>query len=232
VITAHILRVANSPLYGFSNRVSTVSQAALLLGLDNIKLLLTGLLCKDSYGVNKIWLHSITTAIFIKAIQTTLNIRTCLPLPDLYTTAIIHDIGKVVLKVIFGTEYMDRITTLDEEAKSYKEEYVVFGIDHAKIGAYLLKNWRLPKHTQTLIEYHHLPHLIGNTYIIECSMLHTADILSLVYIYTPDNLTKDQILPISDTAWTKLGLTGEKIVEIYELGREYITNSTLISPSI
>src|SRR5512133_1184649 len=69
-LTTKVLRMVNSPVYGFPGRISSVNQAVILLGLTVVKGLLLGVSVFDLMQKTMIglWEHSIGTAIFARII--------------------------------------------------------------------------------------------------------------------------------------------------------------------
>jgi putative nucleotidyltransferase with HDIG domain len=83
--------------------------------------------------------------------------REVLPRPsdDLVTAALLHDIGKLVLGR-FGALSASIIdtATASPEARA-REERLALGLDHASIGALLVRRWGLPGSLAVAVENHH-----------------------------------------------------------------------------
>jgi HD-like signal output (HDOD) protein len=66
VLSAKVLRLANSPFYGFPSRISSVAHAVIVLGFNVVKGLT---LCASAFGIMKeagmdqLWRHSLGTVI-------------------------------------------------------------------------------------------------------------------------------------------------------------------------
>jgi len=102
-LTANMLRMANSVYFGYMKQISSVRDMIVRLGLDNIKLIaITGASVaflkpsKMSYGLKNgaLWQHSYATAILSSIIGRYARVEKN---NTLYTAALLHDVGKVVL---------------------------------------------------------------------------------------------------------------------------------------
>ena len=65
VITAKVLRLVNSPVYGFPGRISSITHALVLLGFNVVKGLVLGTAVFDSLGKENsgMWEHSLGCAV-------------------------------------------------------------------------------------------------------------------------------------------------------------------------
>jgi putative nucleotidyltransferase with HDIG domain len=77
------------------------------------------------------------------------------PSDDLVTAALLHDIGKLVLSRVgeLHTGIIDTATATPEARA--REERLALGLDHASIGALLVRRWGLPKSLAIAVENHH-----------------------------------------------------------------------------
>jgi HD-like signal output (HDOD) protein len=103
VLSARVLRLVNSPSYGFY-RVSTISNAMILLGVDVVKSLALSSSIFEimETSVVGLWEHSLGAGVAANIIARKLQI----PDPEeVSTAALLHDIGKVILKIKFDAEY-------------------------------------------------------------------------------------------------------------------------------
>jgi putative nucleotidyltransferase with HDIG domain len=157
VLSAKVLRLVNSSFYGFPGRISSISHAIILLGFNVIKGVVLSasvfeIMEKSMVGL---WEHSLGSAIISGAIARSLG----LPEPEeISTAALLHDIGKVLVKVSFPAEY-DQIAFLVERDKCcFREaELEVLGVDHSDIGLWLSQEWGMPERLVIPIAHHHEP---------------------------------------------------------------------------
>jgi HD-like signal output (HDOD) protein len=107
-LTARVLKMVNSAIYGFPGRISSVSHAVMLLGLNVIKGLLLGISVFDIMQklMAGLWDHSLGCAVVARAIAEKKGIKDP---EDVAVAALIHDIGKVILIMEFQEAYEEAI---------------------------------------------------------------------------------------------------------------------------
>lgn len=175
VITSKILRLANSAFYGFPKKISTVKNALMLLGLNVVKILITTLsifeiLHKEDVGL---WEHSVGVAACCKIIAEKLGLKDP---QEIATAGLLHDLGRVIEKVGFREEYLKVIELINSGKDPLQAEEEVLGINHAEIGASLMRLWNLPDRLIEAVEAHH-DLKKAKEFKKEASVVHISDIL-------------------------------------------------------
>ncbi|MBO8130573.1 MAG: HDOD domain-containing protein [Candidatus Marinimicrobia bacterium] len=161
-LVAYILKVVNSAYYGSIKPIDDIRQAVVRLGATKIfeivtMYFLTPTLSKEVKGYDippgKLWEHSVTTAIGAERLADLLGVRK----PDyLYTTGILHDIGKIVIGNYLNIDISKVIDYSISNCVPYNEaEREVIGIDHGEIGGMLLEAWELPESIIKVVKGHH-----------------------------------------------------------------------------
>jgi putative nucleotidyltransferase with HDIG domain len=88
---------------------------------------------------------------------------------QLAVAALLHDIGRPVLAELHGDEYLDdRDASPDDRVR---RERLELGIDHALVGAVLLRRWSLPDEIAGAVERHHAPDATGHAAAIRLADL-------------------------------------------------------------
>ncbi|MGO9951687.1 MAG: HDOD domain-containing protein [Dissulfurispiraceae bacterium] len=204
VLTSRVLKMVNSPIYGFPGRISSVQQALILLGLNVVRGLLLGVsvfevMQKSMVGL---WEHSLGCAVSARIIAKKKNI----PEPEeVSISALLHDIGKVVMILRFKEEY-DMVMKEAEAGDMLiiDAERQVFGITHADSGAWIAKKWNFPRSLIEVIEYHHKPNLT-KCMPMNSAIVHLADILTRAVGF---GFAGDNYVPsVNPAAWELLGLS-------------------------
>jgi len=203
----------NSGFYGFSQPISTIQHAMVLLGFEVVKTLVlsTTVLDMMSRSMAGLWQHSLACA------------RTCgiiarhLDLDDPEETSVIgllHDLGKVVLEEHLAEEFGEITRIIKEEnALFYVAEERVLGVTHANVGGWLLEKWMLPSKLVEPIMYHHNFHPV-RTHAGRTAVVHIADILVRAEGYGSGG---DSRIPVISTdAMKTLDLTMEDIREVMD----------------
>jgi putative nucleotidyltransferase with HDIG domain len=80
---------------------------------------------------------------------------------ELAVAALLHDVGKLVMVELYGSErpHESRAETPEERARSERRE---LGIDHALVGAVLVRRWGLPAMVASAVERHHSADAAGH----------------------------------------------------------------------
>ncbi|MGQ9859479.1 MAG: HDOD domain-containing protein [Thermodesulfobacteriota bacterium] len=164
VITLRLLQVCNSAMFGLRRKVESLQQAMVLLGNQAmVRLLITfGALdmLKDplpGYGLERgeLWEHAVACATLSQSMLKELNH------PEdhvVFTGAILHDVGKILLNEYAGRQCVQISKMVMEEDRSALEaEREVLGIDHAQLGRILAERWNLPQSILLIIGRHHEP---------------------------------------------------------------------------
>ena len=162
-LTANILKLANSAYFGLSSPVSSVRQASLLLGHKRLLQLvmtmcMSTLMNKPVPGYDlpqgEFWRHSVAVSVAAELLIRFLSIDDA---DQVFTAALLHDIGKFVLGNCVQ-EDLNKIEEMVGKGLSFEvAEYIVLGMNHAHVGARILKNWSLPQKLVSAVSWHHDP---------------------------------------------------------------------------
>lgn len=210
VLSARILRLANSPSYGFY-RVSTISNAMILLGVNVVKSLALSssifeIMEKNSVGL---WEHSLGVGVAANLIARKLALPEC---EEIATAALLHDIGKVIISLKCSeAEAAIRKTIREQDIYTREAERQVLDTDHAEIGAWLAKSWFLPDKLSEPIACHHDVALSEN-HRIKTSVVHIAD--ALIKASGFGNSGDIYVPQIQKIAWETLKLNEQLLAEI------------------
>jgi putative nucleotidyltransferase with HDIG domain len=169
-LSANILRLANSAHFGLSSKVGSLKKAVMLLGLKRFEQIAFSAYMEKSmdkavegYGLSpgELWLHSIAVATTAEAIAKYLKI----PDPnEVFIPALLHDMGKLILDSFVKTN-LKSIQSLVAKGESWvRVENMIFGTDHAEIGALLLEKWSFPIEVVNSVRWHHDPEYLSSTH--------------------------------------------------------------------
>ncbi|MBZ0155701.1 MAG: HDOD domain-containing protein [Alphaproteobacteria bacterium] len=211
VLTSRVLKVVNSPIYGFPGRISSVSQALILLGLNVVRGMLLGVSVFEAMQktMQGLWEHSLGCAVTARIIA----IKKGVSEPEeVSIAALLHDIGKVVLGLKFPGEYKEIMTDAERrDLLIFEGEKDRFGITHADAGAWVAQKWNFPRGLIEVIEYHHKPHLSRGV-PLQTAIVHLSDILVRArgFGFAGDNF----VPPLHPSVWQTLRLSEGDIKEI------------------
>ncbi|MGQ9499285.1 MAG: HDOD domain-containing protein [Dissulfurimicrobium sp.] len=180
MLATKLLHIANSPYYGLAEKVSSISRAIFVLGLNEtrnlvIGLSITGVFSKnlgfEEFDSRGIWLHSLAVARASRYLGG--HIEGIDP-EEMFTAGLIHDIGRFLLAIYFKEELKGILAlkhSMDISLAGAEEHY---GLTHGELGAYLAQKWGLSDMLKAIIRYHHRPQGAGQ-YVSHASVVFLAD---------------------------------------------------------
>ncbi len=156
-LSADLLLVANSPLFGTRASIATIRHALTHLGLDCVRSLANTIALSffvrnqpRTAFVRHIWAHSLATATIAEILGRIYRKS------DLYTPGLMHDLGRLGLLLTVGQEYeawaSEAVPTI---AESNQLERACFGMDHCEAGLMVGKKWGFPTVLQNCMIAHH-----------------------------------------------------------------------------
>ncbi len=162
-LSAEIVRVANSALYGMEGRIQELERALLILGVQTVTGIASSILAGDSMkgahlgaiNGNQLWMHSLETGICAQLIAR------CLALPlesEAYLAGLLHDLGMLDLHEAEPERYpallergaRQNLPLADLEAQ-------VLGTTHAERLGEAMRVWGFPDSLREAAAAHHDP---------------------------------------------------------------------------
>lgn len=166
-LAAQCLHMANSPLYGRWQSITSVRAAVIALGLQRMReiavscfmlqLMPTG---KDPAGKDKdeqnpvvFWEHSLACALVARKLAKRIGVKD----PEqIYLAALLHDLGFMVNLRIAYDEFFGLLRRAQTEQVALDElEEEAWGCSHCEIGAMLAQKWQLDPIIEDVIKHHH-----------------------------------------------------------------------------
>ncbi|TGU70098.1 HDOD domain-containing protein [Geomonas terrae] len=182
-LTARILKLANSPLFGYFSKIDTITQAVTIIGVLQVRDLALALSVMDVFkgipedlvNMEQFWKHSIATGLAARTLATSQREAN---LERFFVAGILHDVGRLVMYVRVPEICLELL----EECRStgmilQRAERERFGFDHADVGGALLKRWKIPPRVAEPVGTHHNCSK-ADQYPREASILHFADIIA------------------------------------------------------
>ncbi len=217
VLSAQVLRWANSAYYGMENRIVTVQQAIVVLGMNTIhELIMTYSVSEQlnraapGYELQRgeLWHHALGTAIGAKLISKQLRLKFD---EEAYFAGLLCDIGKLVFEKLLRDA--DLHQTEWDQHSFLEMERGIFGLDHAMLGAEMARRWQLPENLVETIAHHHDPHNAGSHQLL-ASTIHVADVSMMILGI---GIGVDGLrYPLEQKAMQRLGLNGDDLIRLVE----------------
>jgi putative nucleotidyltransferase with HDIG domain len=156
-LAAHVLRLANTPLFGVRFGVTSILQAVAVLGIDRLRAITTTAAMRllvsprlHCPALKRCWRHSVACAWISQELASDAGTDGNVS----YLCGLLHDIGRYALFSSWTREYsllLDR-TPADQYLDA---ELTMFRITHAEIGAFLLEHWGFPEDFIEVAHHHH-----------------------------------------------------------------------------
>ncbi len=160
-LSSRILKAVNSAYYGFTSRVTTVSQAVVLLGLDTIKSIVLSTnvieMMVDNTGtiedLHRLWERSLFAAVAGRKMARMIKHETP---EEVFMACLMMDVGMLVQLRIHGADYEG---ILADDVR-HGEDIVVsetsrLEFSHEEMGEAILRRWELPEFLVRPIVHHH-----------------------------------------------------------------------------
>lgn len=221
-LTAFILKVANSALYGLRKEVKTVSYAINLMGYNTTKSILMSYLTKNLYSSKGskfiqgvLWKHSLATAIFARNIAETIKKAN---VEEVFISSLLHDIGKGVLFQNRTNEFEEVVEKhINEDLNFVEIEREKWGFSHIEVGYLLMKNWRFSDDIiEPLIYHHNQKEYAGDNIMVP--------IISLANKLSHINGFSFKEVPVEFEELSVLRISADKMEELVENAKIEIDN--------
>jgi HD-like signal output (HDOD) protein len=224
VLTGQVLKLINSAYYSLINKVTSLTRAITMLGMNTVKnMALSTAIIRSVAGAKKskalptshFWAHSIGAGVSAKLLGEVKGIPV-MEREELFLAGLLHDLGKVP----FGDEYIDVLNIARAERVPLNTvEQEVMGIDHQEVGRMIAEKWKLNEVITSCIATHHR---IGD---LEGEKGQQVAVVALGSIYTnildhgyagnrfPKEEEIGSLLELSDLTWEQFGGIGDRVAE-------------------
>ncbi len=209
-LVARLLRIVNSPFYGLRQKVSSVSLAISLLGLTELRNLITATTVIERFktftspltSMETFWKHSFRSALLSQQIVRASSIQT--EKEGLFISALLHEIGHLLMyqeipeimqNVLLGQDHVNQTV--------WQQEQTALGFDYAEVGALLLEHWFLPEPLYQSIRFHTRPQET-ETYRQQAALINLCTQFS--QLHHLDEISIQGILPPSHPLWEMAGI--------------------------
>ena len=148
VLSAKLLRLANSAYYHVSRSIGTVDDAVHMLGFVSVRTLVisaglvSGFKTVPGLDLKRFWAFSMQTAVAAKWIAREADDNAELA----FTIGMMHGLGQLVMHIGLP----EQMAAIDEQASLYapdraKVERAALGYDYSAVGAVLAERWKFPE---------------------------------------------------------------------------------------
>lgn len=208
-LSAKLLRLVNSPFYGFPNKIDTLSRAVAIVGSNHLTNLALGIsvitLFKDIppelLNMEQYWRHSVYCGILARLLAGHMRVQN----EERYFVAgLLHDLGRLLL-LKNAPEHACAVLaqTGPRSGPAWAMERKILGFDHSQVGSMLLETWNFPIELRLAVAGHHSPSLGNMT--PEACVVHVANVAAHA-LQAEIGGALDLTPPFHVRAWDTLGL--------------------------
>jgi diguanylate cyclase (GGDEF)-like protein len=182
-LTARLLKIANSALYGGRGAITTLEDAVRRLGVKSVMLAalsfsLTGVLPVSAkageYDIEAFWRRAMVEGVAARTFAQ--RLQRCND-SEAFTCALLMDLGVPLFNKALPTEYGTLISRMDAGHPDVADEDSVVGGNHAELSGFLFREWKLPEYLADAVTHHHDPDAIG-----ERSPAQTRDLARILHL--------------------------------------------------
>ncbi len=223
VLSAKVLKMVNSPVYGFPGRISSIQHSLVLLGINVIRgvIISTSVFEIMSKNMQGLWEHSVGCSLATGLIARKAGLKD----PEEFSVCgLLHDLGKVVAAVQLPELHKAVSEAVRERDLRWLEaEKAVLGFGHDRINSWLADHWHLPGTIKEAMSSHHRPER-AQFYPQHAAAAHVGDFVVRVFEYGSGG--DDQAVPLSEAA---LGILGLKLGDLDEVMDGFAENLAEVS---
>lgn len=179
-LSARLLGLMNSPMFGFPASVTTIGRAVTILGPRDLGDLTIAAAVVNAYERLAGQTGSFTQRFWERALYGAVTARLLAelrrePHPDRFFVAgLLHDVGSMVLQLAIPNLYAQSIKLAShQQLPQHEAEKRLIGIDHSEVGGALARGWGLSDSLTAAIADHHDPS--QSPYPLDASVAHVAD---------------------------------------------------------
>ena len=182
LLSAKLLKLANSAYYGFSKTISDIQEAVVCVGFDNLKELALNQQIRQlfedddiiaGYSRSLLWKHCVAVAIFGKIIYQEIFKENS---GNIYVAGLVHDIGIIIEEQFLMNEFFQILDEFNSGENSFIDvENMVLGYNHTDVGKAVAIGWNFPEELSLAIGYHHSPEKLSKEHSKISSTLFIAD---------------------------------------------------------
>jgi HD-like signal output (HDOD) protein len=185
-LTARLLKIANSPFFGMTAKIHTISRALTVLGTRQLHDLLLASSVADAFSeappqldMDRFWTRSVRCAVTARLLAFESNV---LDGERLFVAGLLHDIGHLAMYRLLPEPSAEAAACAEAQGRPLEEveRELFFGFDYAEVGGTLLRRWRIPLVLQECVWHQNQPQQ-AQKFSFESSLVHCAKVISAAY---------------------------------------------------
>jgi HD-like signal output (HDOD) protein len=216
-LTTRLLRLVNSPYFGLAAKIETVDRAVNMLGTRQVHdlALATSVahsfadMPSDAMDMTSFWRRSVFTGLVSRGLAKVVGIADS---ERLFVAGLLRDIGHLVMYQTVPVPCREAMLAAQNRAQPlYLVEQELIGIDYARVGGVLMRQWQLPNCLREATEFHTEP-LRAQACPMETYLVHLAALL-VTASETRQEFGIGVLEPQAET-WKVTGLDAEQCLSV------------------
>jgi HD-like signal output (HDOD) protein len=165
VLTAQVLKVANSAYFGLARTVGSLRQALFVLGFRTVRSMALSLAAMTMGATEgpwrrRVWRRSIRTCHAMRHLGTHVDWD---DYSEPFAVGLLHKMGMLLLLILEEKPYVDMLERQRWGSPELLEaEAHFFGFDHIHLGAACLERWNLPEEVCRAVRHQEDPDTLSN----------------------------------------------------------------------
>ena len=225
-ISTRVLRMANSPFFGFAAKIESLSRAINIMGVAQLHDLVLGISAVNSFAsipndvmdMSIFWRRSVLCGISARLLASQCNV---LDAQRLFVAGLLHDIGHLILYNKRPDLSKQAIQQSSEQAKPlFLIERFLMGYDYGQVGSELMANWNLPESYQETTALHMEPSKAQH-FQLEAAIVHMGRQIAHSMIKAVELNGTESADP---SVWEITGLTEEVIGPVAQQAKKHMAD--------
>jgi len=230
-LSARLLRLSNSPMFGCYARVDSITKAVTIIGTQQLRDLALAAsvmgvfkgIPEELLNMSSFWRHCIACGIIARSLAV---YRRESNVERLFVSGMLHDVGQVVLAAARPEVSRELLEAHRDTGRLYLElERERLGFDHAELGGALLKKWKIPASIGEPVACHHNPGA-AEQFRLETALIHLADIICQAMELGQG--AEWGVPPLDEPAWERLGLSPHMLGAVLKQSESQIAETFAI----
>lgn len=233
-LSAKVLQLSNSPFYGLSGRVGSISDGVKVLGLNQLSCLVVAatvtlqfaqLHCK-SLHLDIFWRHSIACAVAARQLAQQQGIDSA----SAFTAGLLHDIGRLAADSLYPYEMAQAVAwATDHDQPDCEAEQYILQMCHPELGAEICRNWHFRDDVVDAIAGHHAPDTAPTAPLRD--VIHAAN--AIAHALDVANDPMEAAPAVSHAVWQRLALTSQQLAGLLAtIEHEFEELTAVLSPGV
>ena len=216
-LTTRLLRLGNSPYFGFAAKIDTVFRAVSMLGTRQVHDLALATSVANSFpgmpnGVMDMptfWRRSVFCGLASRGLAKAAGVQDS---ERLFVAGLLRDLGHLLMYQTVPEPCREAMLAAEQrEQPLYLVERELIGIDHARVGGVLMRQWRLPSALREVTEFHVEPRR-ALEFPTETYLVHLAALL--VTAAETGQEFGSGVLAAQEESWQITGLTSQQCLVV------------------